>query len=714
MKLSLHKTKPTTMLTKVTILLPTLFILFCESLFGQTVTVYLTTSGGSFSTEKWSNITTGINGTGSVIWQQGGGVIGTSPGALTDEAITLNCGTTYFLNSFDKYDDSWDGTTYELRDAIGGGGTLIINHSGISPDDGSDADATSTWGVGEYNVDLEASESFSVTCPCSPDIGTATAVVTNCASGTFDVSLLITAATSGASVTVSDGGTNLNQVVSSFPNTVTFTGYTAGSSITLNADNGTCNVNSNTVTENCTFGYSCALAQPITDGYTTSSSITTPGSSGDEEWVTTADASCGTASDNGFEQSDVHLFSYTTGSVAGESFYFTIDHDASVDGEHSIGLWSNCINGVLSGCMESTYKFDDVVGICAQNLSANTTYYIGVGKEWYSLDGTNLNFDVVDFTVETSATVPDDECATAVAMDISQPYDGSTRCSYTASAGSPSGCGSIENDSWVSFTADSTTAIIDYDVSNCTNGNGVQLSVWAGSCGSLSMVAGSCLNYAGNNSAGTWTFSGLTIGDTYYVRADGYAGDLCSYSYTPIGGVVVLPITLVNFSGTALKNGHNRINWTTSSEINNDFFELEKSENGIDFESFSRQNGAGNSNTTIRYLDYDKSDQEITYYRLKQVDFDGEFTYSDIISITNNNNQFKVYPNPSKDGYIYIENLEQAKLITVTDLQGRVLESYNSFNSTSLKIDLSFYRKGLYNLIITTENKVVSEKIIIQ
>tara|TARA_B100000809_G_scaffold148705_1_gene146177 strand:- start:890 stop:2998 length:2109 start_codon:yes stop_codon:yes gene_type:complete len=702
------------MLNKQILVFVISIILFTNPILSQPVTVYLTTSGGSLSTEKWTNITTGINGTGTVIWQQGGGTIGTGAGLLSDEAIVISCGTTYYLNTFDRYDDSWDGTTYTLRDATGGGGTLIINNSGASPDDGSDADATAIWGVGEYTVDLESSESFSVVCPCSPDIGTALAIVTNCASGTFDVSLLITAATSGATVTISDGGTNPNQTISSFPSTVIFTGYTSGSSVTLNADNGTCNINSKTVTENCTFGYSCALAQPITNGYTTPSSIITPGSGGIEEWVTTANASCGTASDNGFEQSDVHLFSYTTGTVVGESFYFTIDHNSSVNGEHSIGLWSNCTNGVLSGCIESTYKFDDIVGICAQNLAANTTYYIGVGKEWYSLDGTNLDFDVIDFTVETSTSIPDDECATAVAMDVSQPYSGSTRCSYTASAGTPSGCGSIENDSWVSFTADSTTAIIDYDVSNCTNGNGVQLSVWSGSCGSLSMVTGSCLNYAGNNSSGTWTFSGLTIGDTYYVRADGYAGDLCSYSYTPIGGIVVLPITLVNFSGVALKNGHNRINWTTSSEINNDYFELEKSENGIDFELVTTQNGAGNSTSTLRYFDYDKSEKEITYYRLKQVDFDGRFSYSVIISVTNSAKEFKIYPNPSSDGHLFITNIKNDNLVRIIDPHGRVLESYRNIDMDVLNLDLSDYNKGLYYIMITTNSEVFTEKVLIQ
>lgn len=692
------------MLKKYFLPLITIIILFTNSVTAQTVTVYLTYTGGSYPGDKWANITTGINGGGTQVWGQGNGTLGNGAGLLTDEAITLNCATTYYFNVYDKWGDAWDGTTYELRDASGGGGTLIINNGGSVPD-GYGGFNSSTWIAG---VDLETSESFNLACPCSPDIGIASSIVTNCFSGTFDISLMITDPTSGGSVTVSDGGTNPNQVVTVFPTTVIFTGYTSGSTITLNADNGTCNINANAITENCDIGYSCALAQPIANGYT-QANITSAGSGGIEDWVTTADASCGGASDGGFENGDVHLFSYTTGASVGESFYFTIDHDYSADGEHSIGVWTGCTGGTLSGCEQSTFEYDNVVGVCAQNLAANTTYYIGVGKEY---DSGALNFDIIDFSVETTGTTPDDECATSPIISLTDTFSGSTRCSYTASAGSPSGCGSIENDSWIAFVADSVTALVDYNVSDCSNGNGVQLSAWSGSCGSLSMIAGSCLNYAANNSSGTWTFSGLTVGNTYYIRADGYAGDLCSYTYDPIAGV--LPIKLTNFSGTPLKNGYNRLNWTTETEINNDYFVLEKSEDAHNFKTVNTQNGAGNSNKALNYFDYDTPTSETTYYRLKQVDFNGNFTYSEIIAISNSNNSFKIYPNPSSDGFINIDKLNGYEHINLTDAQGKIVGRFKALDNSSLQINLSDYKKGLYYLVITTNQNVITEKIIIQ
>lgn len=773
-------------------------LLSTSSFYSQTVTVYLTSTGGSYTSEKWMNITTGVNGNGTIIWEQGGGSIGTGAGLLTDEAITLNCGTTYYLNSFDKYDDSWDGTTYTLRDAAGGGGTLILNNGGVSPDDGSDTDATSTWLGSDYAADVESSESFSLTCPCVvPSIGTATAVTTNCASGKFDVQLTITSDGEGGSVTVSDGGTNPDQVVSTFPTTVTFSDYDAGNSITLNVDNGSCDVDANTVTENCscatpptatitttnlncvanTFdiqvssinngsgtstdiyvdnvldvagsqltgktvgtsytvtlkavgsgAFTCETDYPgitrgcptpcagtvtaITDGYT-ASNITTPGTGGADDWVKHADAG-GTADEGEFEDSDVKMYSYTTGAAAGESFYFTIEYDYSIDESHSIGVWTDCTNDSLTGSVTSYYNFDDVAGICAQGLAANTKYYIGVTNDYFSRE--DLDFDIIEFTVEKSATIPDDECAPAPGLNLLSPYTGSTRCSYTASAGSPGSCGTIQNDSWVKFTASETTVVIDYEVKNCSNGFGVQLSAFSGSCGSLSLIAGSCLNYASNNSSGTWTFNGLTIGNSYHIRADGYAGDLCSYVYRPIVGV--LPVELLDFSGDALNNGYNRINWTTASEMNNDYFILEKSTDGINFEIINRQDGAGTSNSNNHYFNYDESPDKLTYYRLKQVDFNGEFTYSSIIAITNSNtsNKIKIYPNPSEDGIIniYSEDALEFEQINVLDAQGRIIYSSEPNNANSMQLDLSAYQSGLYTLLLIKKDSIITEKIILK
>ncbi len=245
--------------------------------------------------------------------------------------------------------------------------------------------------------------------------------------------------------------------------------------------------------------FSCSTSIAIANGYS-SGVITTPGNNGAQDWVSSADATCGSASNSAFTTSDVYMFSYTTGSSAGGAFYFTINYNDAVDGEHAIGVWTGCSSGTLSSCRASTYRFDDVAGVCVQNLAANTTYYIGVGKQY---GPKYLKFSVSSFVVEGSLTLPSDECSTASVINLTRNFNGSTRCSYTASASSPSVCGmNIENDSWMRFIASSSSVEIDYEVSSCSMNYGVQLAVFSGSCSSSNLIAGSCVNYASNNSTG--------------------------------------------------------------------------------------------------------------------------------------------------------------------------------------------------------------------
>jgi len=121
-----------------------------------TATLYLTSSGGSYTSEKWISVTTGVNNTGTTLWAQGNGTIGNSSGLLTDQSLTVTKGTTYYINAFDQYDDSWDGTTWYLHTATSLGGTQVATLS--DPDDGADTDASGSWDASA--AELETSTSF--------------------------------------------------------------------------------------------------------------------------------------------------------------------------------------------------------------------------------------------------------------------------------------------------------------------------------------------------------------------------------------------------------------------------------------------------------------------------------------------------------------------------------------------------------------------------
>lgn len=114
-----------------------------------------------------------------------------------------------------------------------------------------------------------------------------------------------------------------------------------------------------------------------------------------------------------------------------------------------------------------------------------------------------------------------------------------------------------------------------------------------------------------------------------------------------------LPIELLDFSlkENELKSNV-KLNWTTATETNNNYFTIERSKMGLTWNPIGKIKGAGNSQEILNYSFTDLLPQNgISYYRLKQTDFDGKFSYSPILSCNLKvNKSFMFYPNPSKEG----------------------------------------------------------------
>jgi hypothetical protein len=117
-----------------------------------------------------------------------------------------------------------------------------------------------------------------------------------------------------------------------------------------------------------------------------------------------------------------------------------------------------------------------------------------------------------------------------------------------------------------------------------------------------------------------------------------------------------LPVELTSFTASVTKSGTGLLQWHTAAELNNDRFEIERSVNGVDFTQLGSVDGSG---TTNRPNDYQFEDTNpvlsLVYYRLKQVDFDGEFEYSSLVPLDftsgeSNSGQLTVSPNPINSG----------------------------------------------------------------
>ena len=187
----------------------------------------------------------------------------------------------------------------------------------------------------------------------------------------------------------------------------------------------------------------------------------------------------------------------------------------------------------------------------------------------------------------------------------------------------------------------------------------------------------------------------------------------------------LLPIELVEYTAR-LDDGKVYLNWKTVQEINNDFFTIEKSKDGKNFESIAEVKGLGNSAVGKEYEFIDHSPlQGISYYRLKQTDFDGTTTYFDVNSI--NNLSFGepidlvVYPNPTKTSNINIRlegtASQEKALLQINDMYGRqnlLKEIYS--NDTGViweHIETIRLKAGIYILTVYVNNTYYSKKLII-
>ena len=111
--------------------------------------------------------------------------------------------------------------------------------------------------------------------------------------------------------------------------------------------------------------------------------------------------------------------------------------------------------------------------------------------------------------------------------------------------------------------------------------------------------------------------------------------------------LTLLPVELIGFNGKH-DQGHNILTWQTATELNNDYFQVEHSFDGRYFESIGSVLGQGTSSTQHNYQFVHKNVKDgIHYYRLKQVDYDGQFEYSKIISIDFSNDGIIFLPNPT-------------------------------------------------------------------
>jgi len=187
---------------------------------------------------------------------------------------------------------------------------------------------------------------------------------------------------------------------------------------------------------------------------------------------------------------------------------------------------------------------------------------------------------------------------------------------------------------------------------------------------------------------------------------------------TPPDGQQVMPVEFI-WVGAAINTNAVVVFWKTASETNNDYFTIEKSMDAINFEMVSTTGGAGNSNILLNYSAKDNEPfSGVSYYRLKQTDFDGKFTYSNLVKVDFENTQgVTIYPNPfSTNATIMIKDASQMNNyeLKIYNVLGTEVTNTLITNQSTMLVN-SNLPAGIYSYSVFKKDEIIqSGKLISQ
>jgi hypothetical protein len=226
-------------------------------------------------------------------------------------------------------------------------------------------------------------------------------------------------------------------------------------------------------------------------------------------------------------------------------------------------------------------------------------------------------------------------------------------------------------------------------------------------------------HYVGGNTwvnEGGHATGGLASG---LVTTTGHINSFSPFTFGSVTGGTTnpLPIDLLSFEAS-VEGEEVRLEWITLSEVNNDYFIVERSGDARQFEALVKVDGAGNSTAQQWYVEYDHQPLSgFNYYRLKQYDFNGKIQYSETVAVHFQSlTEIGIYPNPSNEllRYLKLPQKQQPDLITVTDQLGRPIDFEWTIEDDQLNLRLNTSRKrGWYTVRLHYGPQPFSYKLIV-
>lgn len=180
-----------------------------------------------------------------------------------------------------------------------------------------------------------------------------------------------------------------------------------------------------------------------------------------------------------------------------------------------------------------------------------------------------------------------------------------------------------------------------------------------------------------------------------------------------------LPVEWLTTDARWVPNGV-EVMWSTASEENNSHFEIERTHDGAEWESIGIVTGAGFSSVINNYNFIDDNPyKDINYYRVKQVDFNGDYEYSDVVIVSNSDEhdglRLKIYPNPAND-HVFVQwnKTSRQNSVQVLDISGKILLNMSPGVSNTVRIDLTNFDTGIYFLKYATGVEETVKRLVIK
>ncbi len=186
-----------------------------------------------------------------------------------------------------------------------------------------------------------------------------------------------------------------------------------------------------------------------------------------------------------------------------------------------------------------------------------------------------------------------------------------------------------------------------------------------------------------------------------------------------VDDIANIPVELSTFTATA-EGAVNLLQWTTVSEINNAYFDVERSTNGVEFETIGTVEGNGTTVEISNYSFIDNAPEPVSYYRLRQVDTDGPFEYSNVIVVKRDGAQrpLSIAPNPAKNHLnVLFEASTETTRIRVFDVRGKLvrnIEKATDIGENNITLEIAQLGQGMYFLEVISGSAIQRKSFIKQ